>query len=283
MIRYFAVSDVDARFLDGQELSWPLPHGKRPGQWLPTVERDLVTYENGYEVYTPKQLLQYLGPAIWEVEVRGELLETGKVTMVREARIIAPTCWNECTARLFACDCVARALRRERKAGREPNKQNWEALRVVRLYAKGKATKQELAISFAATEAATATAWDAARATWDAARAAARATWPAAGDAGYATGATWYPVGATWNATQAADWVTWVAAKAAGAAAGDAGYASKIAALAATEAVWTVWAAAKTAGRTASAATEFAAWKAERRWQALRLLEYLDGRRGKVE
>ena len=144
MMRYFAVSDVDGRFLDGQELSWPLPHGKRPGQWLPTVERDLVTYENGYEVYTPKQLLQYLGPAIWEVEVRGELLETGKVTMVREARIIAPTCWNEHSARLFACDCAERALSGERRAGREPDKRSRDAVKVARRYAEGQATNQEL-------------------------------------------------------------------------------------------------------------------------------------------
>ena len=280
-MRYFKALDVEGCSIGGQGFPWPLPHGKRPGKWLPPIKGDLVTCGNGYHVCTIDQVLDWLGPQIWEVEVRGDVVDAGDKTVARSARIVAPTHWDDRTARLFACDCVARALRRERKAGREPNKQNWEALRVARLYAKGKVTKQDLAATFAATEAATATAWDAARATWPAARAAARATWPAAGDAGYATGATWYPTGATWNATQAADWVTWVAAKAAGAAAGDAGYASKIAALAATEAVWTVWAAAKTAGRTASAATEFAAWKAERRWQALRLLEYLDGERGR--
>ena len=144
MMRYFAVSDVDGRFLDGQELSWPLPEGEGPGQWLPTVERDLVTYENGYEVYTPKQLLQYLGPAIWEVEVRGELLETGKVTMVREARIIAPTHWNERTARLFACDCADRALKGERKAGRKLDERSSDAVQVARHCAEGQATEQEL-------------------------------------------------------------------------------------------------------------------------------------------
>ena len=184
MIRYFAVSDVDARFLDGQELSWPLPHGKRPGQWLPTVKGDLVAYENGYEVYTPKQLLQYLAPAIWQVEVRGELLATSKVTMVREARIIAPTHWNERTARLFACDCATRALKGERKAGHEPDKRSWEALRVARLYAEGKATKQELIVAGVAAG----YAWTASDIAWTAGKAAAKAAWNV-------TEAAWAPLG----------------------------------------------------------------------------------------
>jgi hypothetical protein len=64
------------------------------------------------------------------------------------------------------------------------------AIRVARLYAEGKATKDELAAAWdAAWAAARAAAWDAARdAAWDAARAAARASardaaWAAARDA----------------------------------------------------------------------------------------------------
>jgi len=144
IMHYFAVSDINSRATDGQEFSWPLPHGKRPGKWLPMVERDLEAYENGYEVYTPKQLLQYLGPMIWEVEVRGELLATSMVTMVREARIVAPTHWNERTARLFACDCATRVLKAERKAGHEPDQRSRDAVKVARRYAEGKATEQEL-------------------------------------------------------------------------------------------------------------------------------------------
>ena len=144
IMHYFAVSDVNSRATEGQEFSWPLPHGKRPGKWLPPVEGDRLAYENGYEVYTPLELLHHLGPAIWEVEVRGEVVQAELMTLVREARIVAPTHWNERTARLFTCDCATRALKGERKAGHEPDKRSRDAVKVARRYAEGKATEQEL-------------------------------------------------------------------------------------------------------------------------------------------
>ena len=75
------------------------------------------------------------------------------------------------TLRYFSCDCAERALERERREGREPDPRSWEAVRVSRLYAAGKATKEELA----AAEAAGAAVWTAA------ARAAAEAVAEAAG------------------------------------------------------------------------------------------------------
>jgi hypothetical protein len=47
--------------------------------------------------------------------------------------------------RLFACDCAERALRMERRKGREPDPRSWEAVRVARLFTEGNATKKELA------------------------------------------------------------------------------------------------------------------------------------------
>jgi len=46
--------------------------------------------------------------------------------------------------RLFACDCAERALKRERKAGREPDKRSWAAIIVARRYANGEATLTEI-------------------------------------------------------------------------------------------------------------------------------------------
>ena len=46
--------------------------------------------------------------------------------------------------RLFACDCAERALLREREAGREPDDRSWNAVRVAREYAMGRATDEEL-------------------------------------------------------------------------------------------------------------------------------------------
>ena len=244
-MRLFKVLNVEGLSTGGQEFPWPLPHGKRLGKWLPTVKGDLVVYENGYHVCTTEQLLQWLGPMIWEVEVRGDVVDAGLMTVVRSARIIAPTHWNERIARLFACDCAARALWRERRAGREPDKRSWKAINVARRYAKGKATKQELtaagvagraaatwtAIGYAsaAAKAAAFVAFNPSAAAWD--------TWAATGVAtGAATGVAWNApaaaIGAAWNASEAAAWN----------------------------------------------APEAAAWEAERRWQALRLLEYLLGK-----
>jgi hypothetical protein len=47
--------------------------------------------------------------------------------------------------RMLACDCAERALIRERDAGSEPDPRSWEAVRVARLHADGRATGEELA------------------------------------------------------------------------------------------------------------------------------------------
>jgi len=100
---------------------------------------------------------------------------------------------SERDMRLFACACAERALKRERKAGHDPDPRCWNAVKVSRLFANGMATAKELATARdAARAAAWAAAWDAARdaardaawaAAWDAARAAVRA---AARDAAWA-------------------------------------------------------------------------------------------------
>lgn len=90
---------------------------------------------------------------------------------------------------LFACDVTERALKRERKAGREPDPRSWEAVRVSRLYADGKATAEELGAAGAAAGAAWVAAWEAARV---AAGAAARvAAWAAAVEAAWAAERKW--------------------------------------------------------------------------------------------
>jgi len=102
--------------------------------------------------------------------------------VLREELLAAPV------LREFACRCAERALRRERAAGRKVDTRLWEAVRMARRYARGKATDEELAAARdAAWDAARDAAWDAARdAAWDAARDAARAAaWDAARDAAW--------------------------------------------------------------------------------------------------
>lgn len=91
----------------------------------------------------------------------------------------------------FACDCVERALMRERAAGREPDPRSWEAVRIKRRWVEGRATDQELGAARDAAEAAWEAAWAAA---WAAAAWAAEAAWDAAWDAAVA----W-----TWGAVRA--------------------------------------------------------------------------------
>jgi hypothetical protein len=87
--------------------------------------------------------------------------------------------------RELACDCVERALQRERAAGREPDACSWEAVAVARCHARGEASGAELT---AARAAAWAAAWDAAWATaWDAAEVAER-EWQLARALEYAEG-----------------------------------------------------------------------------------------------
>jgi hypothetical protein len=76
--------------------------------------------------------------------------------------------------RELACDCVERALERERAAGREPDARSWAAVEVARRYARGEVTADELAAAWnaawnAASTAASAAAWNAAEAAGDAA------------------------------------------------------------------------------------------------------------------
>ena len=105
--------------------------------------------------------------------------------------------------RLFACACANRALSRERKSGREPDKRSIEAIAVARRYAMGKATTEELSAAGNA-------AWSAADA---AGSAAGNAAWSAADAAGSAAGsAAWSAAGnaarsAAWNAAWSAAWI----------------------------------------------------------------------------
>ena len=216
-----------------QDFVWPLPKGKRPGKWLPKIKGELVACENGYHLCREKDILEWLGPEIYEAEHKGELVDAGPKVVVREARLIRKCDgWNETTARLYVADCAEHVLHifeQERPDDDRPRK----AIEAARAYARGE-------INAAAVAAARAATWDAAwAATWSTARdAAGAATWDAA-----------VPVDAAWAAAGAA---------AAGSAAGDAARAA-----AGTAAGSTARAAARTAARTAAgAAARDAAWAA---------------------
>ena len=54
---------------------------------------------------------------------------------------------HDTALRLFAVSCARRSLLAERKAGREPDKRSWDALRIARLYAEGNAGVGALSVT----------------------------------------------------------------------------------------------------------------------------------------
>jgi len=225
-----------------------LPKGKRPGKWLPKVDR-LELCASGWHGCRDGDILNFLDVNIYEIEMRGKILTDNNKFSVQQIRLLRK-CenWNERTARLFACDCAEHVLPIFEK--RFPgDKRPRIAIKTARQYADGKATTEELA---AAEDA----AWAAAAAE-AAARAAAEA---AAEDAAWA---------AAWAAAEAA------ARAAAEAAAEDAAWAAAEAA-----AEDAARAAAEAAARAAAWAAAWAAAEAaEKKWQAKKLLILLGKRK----
>ena len=144
---------------------WELPRGRR-GKWMPPVAR-LVHCVSGYHLCREGDLVQWLDERIYTAEYRGDRIDGDNKIVVAEARLVKRLdTWNERTARLFACDCAARALRRiTRKFGKQ-DKRSGDAIKVARRFANGEATANEL--TSAARAASAAWAERAASAAWSA-------------------------------------------------------------------------------------------------------------------
>jgi len=139
---YKVLNEDGTVFHSGQGF-WPLPSGKRPGKWL-SVEGQIVPCHNGLHLCEPAHLVKWLGPAIFEVEVSGEIVNNGDKLVVSRARLVRKTNWTTTSAASFALDCAERALSREKKNGRTPDKRLYDALKVSRRFLKGEATQAEV-------------------------------------------------------------------------------------------------------------------------------------------
>ena len=188
----FKVLDLDgsARMGNGK---WYLPKGKRPGKWMPKIEGELIACQNGYHLCRDEQVLCWLGPALFEAEYRGEMLDHEDKIVVREARLLRRfDRWDERNARLFAADCAEHVLPIFEKKYPKDDRPR-KAIEAAREFARGEIDADAAGAAgdaawdaaWAAARAAGDAAWDAAWAARDAAWAAARA---AAGDAGTAAG-----------------------------------------------------------------------------------------------
>lgn len=110
-MKLYKVLNTDGSCCHGGIGKWPLPHGSQPGKWLPKITDDLAVCKCGYHVLKPENLIDWLGPMICEVEVRGTPLWDGNKGVVRQARIVRVLeTWDERTARLLACDYAAHVL-----------------------------------------------------------------------------------------------------------------------------------------------------------------------------
>lgn len=78
---------------------------------MPKIE-NIEPCERGYHLCEGEsQLVEWLGPSIWEAEWRGDRIDAGDKIVVSEARLVRKLdTWNDRTARLFACDCAERVL-----------------------------------------------------------------------------------------------------------------------------------------------------------------------------
>jgi hypothetical protein len=139
------------------------------------------------------------GEFLYRVRVGGQVVH-GDDKMVGTERTALWRIDATRALRLFGCDVAEMALKAERKAGREPHKDSWDVVAVMRRWIDGKATDAErsaawsaawsaaeIAARSAARSAAGSAAWSAA---WSAARSAAwsaawNAAWSAAGSAAW--------------------------------------------------------------------------------------------------
>ena len=170
-MKFYKVLNSDGSCFWGGRGKWFLPRGKRPGKWMPPIEGTLSACSNGYHVLTLEQLSGWLGPSIFEVEVKGDGIPQPDKHVYPQARLIRKLDkWNDRAARIYACDCAEHVLGLFEK-GYPADKRPRKAIETARLFAEGKASKQDLD---AAGDAAWAAAGDAAGDARDAAWAAAR-------------------------------------------------------------------------------------------------------------
>jgi hypothetical protein len=217
--RLFKVLNEDGSCFHGGQGKWSLPQDGHPGDWMPLIEGELVPCQHGYHLCRGDDLLEWLGPVIYEAEYRGDRVDADDKIVVREARLLRRLeTWTDRTARLFTCDCVERVL--YIYEGVFPGDERPRvAIETSRRYAEGEATEGELAAAWAAANGAARDAWAAEAAIWTTAEAAARsAAWAAWDAARPAAWDAWDVRPAAWDVRSAAR----TAASAAGAAAGDA-------------------------------------------------------------
>ena len=151
----YKVLNLDGTPCHGGVGAWSLPTKRADGSWEPgawrEAEGDLVLCENGlHGCDGERQLVQWLGPLVCELEYDGEVVRDDDKVIGRRARLLRIVeAWNERTARRFACDCAERVLpifERARPGDNRPR----AAIETARRFANGAAAREELSAAWAA-------------------------------------------------------------------------------------------------------------------------------------
>jgi hypothetical protein len=95
---------------DGQGVftgfAWPLPNGA-PGAW---VEAEVERCRSGVHACRPGELSYWLAPALYEIELDGDLVEAGMKVIAPRGRLVRRVAaWNDETREEYSQMCIARA------------------------------------------------------------------------------------------------------------------------------------------------------------------------------
>ena len=122
---------------------WFVPKGGRVGKWMPAI-KDISPCSRGYHFVTLEQLPRWIGPTLYEVEVRGQIIHESDKSVAEQARLVRRIeTWNNKTLRLYAADCAERVVslyEKDYPTDTRPRK----AIQAARDFANGKITAEEL-------------------------------------------------------------------------------------------------------------------------------------------
>lgn len=111
-VNFYKVLNESGCSYPDNTVKWSLPTLNKDGSWIPgewtsSVDGELKEYSNGYHVVNVKQLLNWLGPRIFKVEVDQEIIDCGDICITRRCRLLKEYInWNDDEARKFASNCV---------------------------------------------------------------------------------------------------------------------------------------------------------------------------------
>jgi hypothetical protein len=87
-------------------MAWPLPNGS-PGDW---VEAEIGLCRSGIHACRTNDLSYWLAPALYEIELDGEIVAAGMKVIAPRGRLVRHIdAWNDETREEYSQMCIARA------------------------------------------------------------------------------------------------------------------------------------------------------------------------------